>query len=1244
MTLLGVSALTVSNTNDSGAGSLRELVNTAASGATIDFDPSLSGMTITLTSGPVILGSDVTIQGRDLPVGITISGGGTSRIFEIAEGVTAEIDSLTLRDGRAPAGANGTNGTSLGESGAVGGAGGDGGAILNRGTLTVRRSLLASNVAGAGGRGGNASFGNGGAGGRGGSGGAIHNSPTGILTVLDSTIDGNVAGVGGNGGIGLVSAPGGGGGHGGGISNESQLTLRHVTLTTNVAGGGGTGGFITAAPGAGGGVWTNGTLSIANSVVAGNTLSIGSSSDVTGSLTTESGVNFLGSGFVASATRLIGDPLLGPLTGNGGRTSSRLPQSGSPVINTSTLVVSDTDQRGYSRDTTPDLGSVEVGGALLVETLADTMDSRPLSLRKALELVATGEMIRFDPGLSGQSLTLTLGQLNLSRNVTIDASNLDKPIVIDANGASTGHRVLAVPTGVTARLDSLVLMGGVTGSGQDGGGIHNEGDLTLQRVSVIDNRTGNGANAKAGHGGGIYHAGGTLTLIRSLVARNRTGRGGSASIIGPGFAGGDGGGIYCNGILMAEHCTIDGNLCGAGGNGVGPIQNGGSGGSGGGLYNAGQVELIHTTVSDNGVGLGGSGSSLGGLTGSSGPAGRGDGFYQGAGTSLVIENSVLGSNGGTDLFSEGTVAEEQVNLLSTIASSGLVASNGLLVADPLLAALGNYGGPTFSRPPRSGSPLLEAARNSSGSQDQRGAPRLWDADGDGSDDPDLGAVEFQEITVTTVLDENDLPAGAQVSLREAIATDFVSYVQFDAALSGETIVLEHGQLEFEQGMEIDGSNLPELLTIDANGSTTGHRVLRVLPQVNAEVRGLALTGGRPVVGEHGGGIHNSGHLVLDEVSVTNNVAGREGHGGGIFHEAGQLVIGRSLIAGNRSGTFRSGSISMQGSNGSQGGGIYAQAPLIIESSSIITNAAGDGAPGLDFGIGTTPPGGAGVGGGIYVRDASVELSHVTLSENAAGLSGRGALGAGGGIYHAGSATVAIESVVCDAQTGTTIDGTGSVTTSGVSVFESLEGSGISPGSAVVFADPQLLPLGDYGGKTHSRPLCPSSPAIDAVGSGGICSSSTDQRGLPRISGMNADSGACEHQGAAETFWDADTDDDGVPFREEMALGTNPFVSDADSDKNLAFVQAGNPGEMAIRFGINLEAMPYTAWVLKRSTNMVDFDEVYRIDGPSQMQTLLGDLASQFDPPLAPNMVTITDRMPPGDRVFYRFDAVDPAQP
>src|SRR5262245_27763170 len=46
-----LSTLTVLNTADSGAGSLREAIATANSGDTIDFAHKLSGKTIVLTSG-----------------------------------------------------------------------------------------------------------------------------------------------------------------------------------------------------------------------------------------------------------------------------------------------------------------------------------------------------------------------------------------------------------------------------------------------------------------------------------------------------------------------------------------------------------------------------------------------------------------------------------------------------------------------------------------------------------------------------------------------------------------------------------------------------------------------------------------------------------------------------------------------------------------------------------------------------------------------------------------------------------------------------------------------------------------------------------------------------------------------------------------------------------------------------------------------------------------------------------------
>ena len=53
---------TVTNTNDSGAGSLRAAIASAPSGDTIDFAPGVSG-TITLTSGVLSITQSVTLAG-----------------------------------------------------------------------------------------------------------------------------------------------------------------------------------------------------------------------------------------------------------------------------------------------------------------------------------------------------------------------------------------------------------------------------------------------------------------------------------------------------------------------------------------------------------------------------------------------------------------------------------------------------------------------------------------------------------------------------------------------------------------------------------------------------------------------------------------------------------------------------------------------------------------------------------------------------------------------------------------------------------------------------------------------------------------------------------------------------------------------------------------------------------------------------------------------------------------------------
>ena len=88
------STLTVTNTLDYGPGSLRYEIAQAESGksgkvTTIDFAQGLHG-TITLYYGQLNITRNVTIQGPGASL-LTVSGGNSSRVFEVAPNVTAII-------------------------------------------------------------------------------------------------------------------------------------------------------------------------------------------------------------------------------------------------------------------------------------------------------------------------------------------------------------------------------------------------------------------------------------------------------------------------------------------------------------------------------------------------------------------------------------------------------------------------------------------------------------------------------------------------------------------------------------------------------------------------------------------------------------------------------------------------------------------------------------------------------------------------------------------------------------------------------------------------------------------------------------------------------------------------------------------------------------------------------------------------------------------------------------------------
>jgi hypothetical protein len=197
------STLTVVNTLDKGAGSLRDAVVHARDEDTIVFDQHLSGQTIALTSGTLVLKHSIDIEGPGAGL-LSISGSDRSRVFDIGAGLTVTIAGLTITHGRA-----------AGNWG--------GGGILNVGsTLNLVNDVFSDNRA----IGSNADATSMG-------GGAVTNRNGGILTVTACGFTGNQA-VGRRGGLG----------EGGAIWNLATATITGSTFTGNRAVGG-DGGRVT---------------------------------------------------------------------------------------------------------------------------------------------------------------------------------------------------------------------------------------------------------------------------------------------------------------------------------------------------------------------------------------------------------------------------------------------------------------------------------------------------------------------------------------------------------------------------------------------------------------------------------------------------------------------------------------------------------------------------------------------------------------------------------------------------------------------------------------------------------------------------------------------------------------------------------------------------------------------------------------------------------------------------------------
>ncbi len=364
-------------------------------------------------------------------------------------------------------------------------------------------------------------------------------------------------------------------------------------------------------------------------------------------------------------------------------------------------------------------------------TVANTNDSGSGSLRQALADVCSGGTVDFAAGLANQTITLTSDELSITKTVTItnpNAANLQ----VSGNNA---RRVFNIQTGAVVTMSNLSTINGWAG-GSNGGGIYNDGVLTLLDSTVI--------SSQARYGGGIYNYNGQLTINNSTLSGNSAAISGGAifnydfmaklTVNGSTFSNNSadaGGGILnSSGVVTVSNTTFSRNSTFTD--------------NGGGVYNAAKFTINNSTFSGNSATLNGGGIfnsayygrlTLNNNTFSNNSASSGGGIRN-AGELNQRNNLVANSTSGGDCVSSGMI---NTNLNNLVEDGGCEVS---LNGDPNLGPLQDNGGPTMTHALLMPSPALDNGDNATClAIDQRGIARPIDGNGDGIVTCDIGAFE-----------------------------------------------------------------------------------------------------------------------------------------------------------------------------------------------------------------------------------------------------------------------------------------------------------------------------------------------------------------------------------------------------------------------------------------------------------------------------------------------------------------------
>lgn len=303
------------------------------------------------------------------------------------------------------------------------------------------------------------------------------------------------------------------------------------------------------------------------------------------------------------------------------------------------------------------------------------------------------------------------GDLDITDDVTIVGEGAPS---IDGNGLD---RIFEVFSPAVVRMETMILIGG---EAQLGGAIRNHGTLTLDGLSIHDNRAvvpPGGAGASSG--GGIFNEAGSLTLLGTQVFANTGDEGGgihnfatatlemSGGLIGHNIATDHAGGLWNN---FAAEATLDdveivGNTAVANGAGIynaghleinlATFEENTEADQGGGLYNTNGAEafLYDAWFTNNSANLGGGVYNLGllhlyrsSLTINTAFGGFGGGAYNDSPGALLLRNVTLSGNmadpavpGGAGIYNYGGEVRVEFVTLAYNSPDGILNDGGGLV-------------------------------------------------------------------------------------------------------------------------------------------------------------------------------------------------------------------------------------------------------------------------------------------------------------------------------------------------------------------------------------------------------------------------------------------------------------------------------------------------------------------------------------------------------------------------------------